>query len=349
MKIITFVFGLLLTTCTLVSATPSPSSQSSETLAPTSKSAAQLPQSDPRKLLPVDKPSPQITQVGRDYFIEVGRHEQTGAIFRIMQSYPNLVKSEPCLFNSNSKQILGAVPNSTNLLDDEVVLNLTHIGIREFEQRCPQVKTQTQRLQRQFGNKSAFLILIYLYREESWARYQGGSYFTDEVKASYIVTTAGAIELQSMTNRVKQQAAKDAQAQATLQAQQEQHRKAEDQRRIKEANLAKQQAEDAAASRKRYREFATKYGVREFVPLSLLTPNPYVYQGQVVAIPLQFDQMTSANTAKFVAGGLTQYWMVVAGVPRDLFRSRSPAIVAVRIGQREPLFNFAGVQVEGQA
>ncbi len=104
------------------------------------------------------------------------------------------------------------MPNNTNFLDDEVVSNLTRIGIREFEQRCPQVKTQTQRLQRQFhNNRSTFSIHISLFTEESWARYQQGSYFSDEVYATYVVSPAGNIELQSMTNKVQQRAAKAAQ------------------------------------------------------------------------------------------------------------------------------------------
>jgi hypothetical protein len=82
-----------------------------------------------------------------------------------------------------------------------------------------------------------------------------------------------------------------------------------------------------------------KNGVQETIDTGALGVNPFVYQGKTVAIRTQFERMLSPDTGKFGD-------VIVSGLPRDLFRSRSFVVLAGRVlGTQEskPHLKFVGV------
>lgn len=74
--------------------------------------------------------------------------------------------------------------------------------------------------------------------------------------------------------------------------------------------------------------FVRTNGVAHFVTIQQLVTNPFVYQGQVVAIPGDFEQMHSAAQGLFSSHGRH---FVVSGIPTAMFTQRSAVLVAGRV------------------
>ncbi len=115
-------------------------------------------------------------------------------------------------------------------------------------------------------------------------------------------------------------------------------------------------AEKARAERQAAHNKVLPAGVEE-VSLQQLSLNPYVYQGKIVAVLVQFEGMTSASTATFSGrgGGL-----LVQGVPATRFTGRQAVMLRARVqGQTEqvvlgtkvavPLLTFVDVYFCKQA
>lgn len=100
--------------------------------------------------------------------------------------------------------------------------------------------------------------------------------------------------------------------------------------------LKDQQLTDAAQARQRdavlarSAAFAKANGVAHFVTIQQLTANPFVYQGQVVAIYGEFQQMNSATQALFSSGDRPSF--VVSSIPAARFtQQRTMVILAGRV------------------
>jgi hypothetical protein len=99
--------------------------------------------------------------------------------------------------------------------------------------------------------------------------------------------------------------------------------------------IAQQREADRAAVRREQSEIAARSaafvktnGVKRFVTIQQLTANPFVYQGQVVAIACDFIQMNSATQGVFSSYGR----VVVSGIPTARFtRPGSLVILAGRV------------------
>ena len=133
----------------------------------------------------------------------------------------------------------------------------------------------------------------------------------------------------------RRRAEEDARRQAEERARWEAQQRAEQARQVKEA------ANQEAARQNRWNEFVRKYGIQEMIEANALSVNPFVYQARTVAIHTRFERMVSPDTGQFANGNI-----MVSGLPRDLFRTRSVVVLAGRVtgttGQSSQL-KFVGV------
>jgi hypothetical protein len=109
--------------------------------------------------------------------------------------------------------------------------------------------------------------------------------------------------------------------------------------RVQEAHRAAQilGARKAEADiQSRSAAFVTANGVKHFVTIQQLAANPFVYQGQVVAVYAVFAQMNSASEGLF-GGGEFSDALLVSGVPSARFtQANSMVMLAGRvIGKQE--------------
>src|SRR5262249_47541335 len=82
--------------------------------------------------------------------------------------------------------------------------------------------------------------------------------------------------------------------------------------------------------------FVKTYGVTHFLTVAQLSANPFVYQGQVVAAYVKFDQMNSATEGLFFeSAGL--HSLVVSDIPSGKFtQSGAVSVLAGRVvGKKE--------------
>jgi hypothetical protein len=125
-----------------------------------------------------------------------------------------------------------------------------------------------------------------------------------------------------------------------------------EQERQRNAALEQQrQAEQRVAAS--WAAFAKAHRVKQIVTIDQLTANPFVYQGQVVAISCIFEKMNSATQGIFSVGG---DMFLVSGISSSRFRVRSPVVLAGRVlGNIEvrpgptlvPHLSFVGIWVAG--
>jgi uncharacterized membrane protein YgcG len=93
------------------------------------------------------------------------------------------------------------------------------------------------------------------------------------------------------------------------------------------ARQAEREREAAAAARAA--AFIKKYNIKQVVTATKLTTNPFVYQGQIVAIYGEFDQMSTSSRALFVAADRP---FLVSNVPPTRFTvPHAMVLLAVRV------------------
>lgn len=100
-------------------------------------------------------------------------------------------------------------------------------------------------------------------------------------------------------------------------------------------------AEREAGRQRRWNEFIRKHGAQEMVEVDALRINPFLYQGKTVAIHTFFERMVSPDIGLFANGNI-----MVAGLPRDLFRARSIVVLVGRVTgttEQVPQLKFVGV------
>lgn len=110
----------------------------------------------------------------------------------------------------------------------------------------------------------------------------------------------------------------------------------------------KKQEKERAEVRRRYDEFVRKYGVKEWPSPKEFFVNPFVYEGKIVAIELEFSKMLSATEGLFSREehAATLGYIVVSNIPKGLFTSRKQVVLAGRVmGKKEgvPHLKFVGV------
>lgn len=99
--------------------------------------------------------------------------------------------------------------------------------------------------------------------------------------------------------------------------------KAERERQKSEARKAKEEAKKTAV-RKRYNEFVEKYNVKEWPSIDELYANPFVYQGNTIAINASFETMETAIQGILSSKGK---FFVVSNIPNGLFKTGGQSVV----------------------
>lgn len=95
------------------------------------------------------------------------------------------------------------------------------------------------------------------------------------------------------------------------------------------ARVAQQRLQSEIAARSA--AFVKAHGVAHFVTIQQLTANPFIYQGQVVAIYGDFQQMNSATQALFSSNNDNSLF-VVSAIPKARFtQQRSEVMLAGRV------------------
>jgi hypothetical protein len=257
-------------------------------------------------------------------FVTFGKDGNTGTQFGVTQPHPNLVEHEPCLFNMGSqKSIVGTVPSNLNLMDDSVATTIAKKGVEEFSAFCPKLRELTSR-------QGGFRINVSLYSGQI-----GRS--NAQVYVVYNLDASGQANVAQYRNYAQEQARRA----------EEQKRRAEEmarlqeQQRVEEARIAKENADREVARQERWNNFVRRYGIQEMIGADVLTVNPFAYQGKTVAIHTHFERMVSPDTGLFADGNFK-----VTGLPRDLFRARNTVVLVGRVvgntGQI-PELKFVGV------
>lgn len=97
-----------------------------------------------------------------------------------------------------------------------------------------------------------------------------------------------------------------------------------------------QQNEEQADIQTRSAAFVAAHGVKHFVTVKQLAANPFVYQGQVVAVYAVFEQMNSATEGLFSASEFSDALLVSAIPPGRFTQARSMVMLAGRVvGKQE--------------
>jgi hypothetical protein len=124
-----------------------------------------------------------------------------------------------------------------------------------------------------------------------------------------------------------------AEAERAQRARQAEVARAEQAQRVAQVAAAQKVQADIQA---RSDSFVTTNGVKHFVTVKQLAANPFVYQGQVVAVYAVFEQMNSATEAFFSATEFTDA-LLVSGIPSARFtQARSMVMLAGRVlGKQE--------------
>ncbi len=99
-----------------------------------------------------------------------------------------------------------------------------------------------------------------------------------------------------------------------------------------------QQAANLATERKRFDDFSKRNGISVWVTASQLSADPFKYEGKVVGLIVQLDPMETWDTALDTGaieddGGKVQ----LHGINPDFPDSSHSVLMAVKVGQREPL------------
>jgi hypothetical protein len=98
-----------------------------------------------------------------------------------------------------------------------------------------------------------------------------------------------------------------------------------------------------AAARKRFDDFSLRNHITSWVTAQQLDANPFKYTGKLVGLIVQLDRMESPNTALVSGsydgdGGTVQ----LHGITPDFPDNSHSVVLAVRVGQREPLVGDTG-------
>lgn len=110
------------------------------------------------------------------------------------------------------------------------------------------------------------------------------------------------------------------------------------------ARKAKEERERAEAIKRRD-EFVKKNGVKEWPDISELSANPFVYEGQTIAIKAHFETMQTATQGIF---GVDNAPVIVSDIPKGLFKEGGLIVVLAGrvLGKTElqvPLFGLIQV------
>jgi len=130
-----------------------------------------------------------------------------------------------------------------------------------------------------------------------------------------------------------QQRQRRAEVEAAQKAQQaEVARVQETQRAAQRATAQREQADIRARSA----AFVAAYGIKHFVTIRQLAANPFVYQGQVVAVYAVFEQMNSSTEGLFSGSGFSDALLVSAVPPARFTQPRVMVMLAGRVvGKQE--------------
>jgi hypothetical protein len=246
---------------------------------------------------------------------------------KIDSSKVRFLPLKPCSVgfgNTVDQTVMGVVSPELDISDDSTALRLLQMGIKFGQQECPPrgenfqgvLRGRTVAVFLKLGDPATFtptnLPMIFV------ASGSGTTYDTpsDEVVGAWLSEKPGLIRsYMNAPKALKQSQAYDAQEAKRRDAMLDQQRQAEQ----------KKQSEIAARSA----AFVKANGVTHFVTVQQLTANPFVYQGQVVAIYGVFEQMKSATEGIF---SVQDKSFVVSAIPAAKFtQERSMVMLAGRV------------------
>jgi hypothetical protein len=125
-------------------------------------------------------------------------------------------------------------------------------------------------------------------------------------------------------------------------------RERQEEERIRQemAAIKAREEEERAEIKKRRDEFVKKNGVKEWPDISELSANPFVYEGQTIAIRAHFETMQTATQGIFGVGDFSPF--VVSDIPKGLFKEGGLIVVLAGkvLGKTElqvPLFGLRQV------
>jgi hypothetical protein len=102
------------------------------------------------------------------------------------------------------------------------------------------------------------------------------------------------------------------------------------QEQIRRQEAAQQAIEQQ--SREKYNEITKGMGIDTLIGSDVLIANPFLYEGKVVGLRTQFDEMISRDEGLFDGGRL-----LVSSVPTEMFRQRAEIFLAGRVLGKKPI------------
>jgi hypothetical protein len=245
-----------------------------------------------------------------------------------------------CVEMNGVRLVFGVVAKEIDLSQDDIARQILEQAARFAQDRCP-VPLGRDQLNRPTGQFKNIQVMLsrgdpatltddFDKRDRSEDPFQGPR--ERMLKAAYpdaVVYATNDFDAESLTWwRYENKASSD-------RREAERRALANEQERQRQQLIAHQREVDRAAQQRvqseiaaRSAAFAKANGVKHFVTIQQLTANPFVYQGQVVAIACDFIQMNSATQGVFSSYGR----VVVSGIPTARFtRPGSLVILAGRV------------------
>lgn len=198
------------------------------------------------------------------------------------------------------REVRGDVPLSIKLSDDTKARQILEDAISFAQEKCP-IKSENHRAG----------ISVYLY--------QGGEIFPGQYNKNWEVY---AMNFHPHSGPAREKYTwNNYENRATIKAERE--LEAEKKRREMEAQQAKEERERKEAL-KRLNEFVKKNGVKEWPSMNELFANPFIYEGNVVAVTASFSTMQSVTKGVFENAGKP---FIVSNIPKGMFRVAGQVIV----------------------
>lgn len=247
--------------------------------------------------------------------------------------------------------VMGFVPSSTDLANEQIARKLLHYGKQYALKNCSSL-----------GRDGKVTVNVYspeYVKGQSWEYWPpvSGTFFLGSQEWIAYDNKPAQLKRQEAERRrleeerrLAEEARQAAEAKrlAEQRAVEEQRRKVlEEQRKTAEAK-ARAQEEAAAAAAK---TFITQYQVKEVVRAETLNTNVFRYKGKKIAMFLEFSRMVSENVALFrgvfnpLLGSIDDGFVVVTEVPSTLFEYGYYTVAVEPVGltqDRVPYAKFLG-------
>ena len=206
----------------------------------------------------------------------------------------------------------GAVSPKIDLSDERTATKLVNMAIEFAKNQCQASSLVLIRLRPR--DPATFTNL-----EDGFPRYlaQILEYPSDTVKGQYHIKHNELI----ITNLPKE--LKDKQA-----AEEAQKRKLEEQR------LAKQLKEELVY--KNSADFISKNKIESWLDLGPLAANPFVYEGKIIGVKVEFTEMLTATRANF------NNEIIISDIPKGMFTQKTATVIAGKVLGKEHIKNRFG-------